>query len=185
MYIYMVRTSAIFFTRAPPYILYKQRAIYSGSRTSALSDTTCIIIAPARRHIHCTATHGIFRRPHEETSALCGTMCIIIAGSERPSGYLIRLQRRRERKHPQGAPSCIRLVYGFRTFNSSMWGSLRLAPIILYGTWSSAGRHRHYTSVRDIFRWPHENICATPLDLPRAFLHFPHNAQARLSSCMS
>ena len=25
--------------------------------------------SPARRHIHCTATRDIFRRPHEETSA--------------------------------------------------------------------------------------------------------------------
>ena len=34
---------------------------------------------------------------------------------------------------------------------------------------SPAGSHRHYTSVRDIFLGPHENICATPL--PRA-CHF-------------
>ena len=28
--------------------------------------------SPARRHIQCTATRDIFRRPHEETSALSG-----------------------------------------------------------------------------------------------------------------
>ena len=37
--------------------------------------------SPARRHIHCTATRDIFRRPHEETSALSGTTCTIIAES--------------------------------------------------------------------------------------------------------
>ena len=49
--------------------------------------------SPARRHIHCTATRDIFRRPHEETSAFSVTTCIIIAESAKQIALVRRIDQ--------------------------------------------------------------------------------------------